>query len=109
MDSVYAAYREVLKEHPSGYAPVYKVRRLRGWSRERFDERIADLNQRDRPVVELHRGDPQRYTEAQDRDSLRLRGRVYRLMRWRDTEVSSSSQRPHTRRGNRTTNRRREG
>ena len=83
MKDIYDVYWALIGAHPSGYVPIYKIRRSLGWSRERFDKRIVDLNQRDQPIVELHRGDPQRYTAAENADSLRLRGRTYRLLRWR--------------------------
>jgi len=77
------AYRGFLADHSSGYVPIYKLRERLGWPRNQFDEIITDLNLRDNPIVELHRGDPLRYTPEQSKDSLRLRGRTYRLLRWR--------------------------
>ncbi len=77
------AYDLLVSEHVGGYVPVHKLRREVKWSRDRFDRVIFDLNMRQNPVIELHGGDPQNYSESQKRDSIVKEGRLYLRLRWR--------------------------
>lgn len=83
LESLRWAYDHFAGERLSGYVPVYKVRRALGWTRERFDRAVRDLNERPVPEIELHAGDPQNYSEDEIADSLERRSVLYLLMRWR--------------------------
>ncbi|MBF0497576.1 MAG: hypothetical protein HQK58_13535, partial [Deltaproteobacteria bacterium] len=66
-----------------GYVPIYLVRRELGWLREKFDDLLRNLCERDEPVIILMRGDMQHYTEDEKKDSLRRGNILYMQVRWR--------------------------
>ncbi|MBF0524155.1 MAG: hypothetical protein HQK56_03555 [Deltaproteobacteria bacterium] len=77
------AYDKYAPEY-MGYVPIFKVRRELGWSREKFDNALRQLKERDVPLVNLMSGDPERYTPDETADSIKQGYTIYLQMRWRD-------------------------
>lgn len=78
-----AEYERLAARNLGGYLPVFELRRALKWSPEEFDRVLKNLNQRRKPLIELHGGDPQNYSEDQKRDSYFEGDRLYLLIRWR--------------------------
>ncbi len=81
--SLKTAYDKFVPDHLGGFVPIFKVRRELAAPREEFDNLLKHLNELDEPVLELHGGDPQVYTEDQKQDSLRRGENLFLRMRWR--------------------------
>lgn len=82
--SLKTAYDKFVPEHLGGFVPIFKVRRELAAPREDFDNLLKQLNELDEPVLELHGGDPQVYTDDQKQDSLRRGENLFLRMRWRE-------------------------
>jgi hypothetical protein len=83
-DRLKQVYDGFASQHAGGYVPIFKVRRALGWPREKFDRMLRELNERRNPVIELHGGDPQRYTDDERADSLIRDLTLLLRMRWRE-------------------------
>jgi hypothetical protein len=83
LELIKAVYDGLVRDHAGGYVPIYKVRRSLNWPRDKFDRALRELNERRKPVIELHGGDPQSYSEDQRTDSLMRELNLYLRMRWR--------------------------
>jgi hypothetical protein len=84
LDLLKTVYDDLARDHAGGYVPIYRVRRSLEWPRAKFDRALRDLNERRKPVIELHGGDPQSYSEEERADSLMREMNLYLRMRWRD-------------------------
>ncbi|MFC1834285.1 hypothetical protein ACFL2Q_06065 [Thermodesulfobacteriota bacterium] len=81
--TIKTAYDKFAPEHIGGFVPIYKVRRELGCPREEFDRGRRGLNELADPIIELHEGDPSRYSPSRRHDSLKLDQNLYLRMRWR--------------------------
>jgi hypothetical protein len=76
-------YDKFARNRVGGYVPIFEVRRAMSWPRETFDDILSKLYERDKPIIELHTGDPQSFSPEEREDSLERGGTLYLRMRWR--------------------------